>query len=242
MTTAKNLILCACLVWSLTSLLAQTSAPVQASLPGQTSPPKSGFSTNDPHSFAFSERNPRYELRPGDGVELGFEFSPEFNQTATVQPDGFMNLRGIGDVHVAGLTVPEFTRTLNSEYGTILKQPVITVVLKDFEKPYFIASGQVTKPGKYELRGDTNLTEAVAMAGGFNDMAKHSKVVLFRRVSPGQFEAKVFDLKKMMNEKNLQEDAYLRPGDMIYVPQSNYSKIRRYIPAPGLGMYLTPSF
>src|SRR6185369_328312 len=54
----------------------------------------------------FSEHNPRYSLRPGDVLELTFNFSPEFNQSVSVQPDGFVTLREIGDVHVAGQTVP----------------------------------------------------------------------------------------------------------------------------------------
>jgi polysaccharide export outer membrane protein len=56
------------------------------------------------------------------------------------------------------------------------------VVLKDFEKPYFIADGQVARPGKYDLRGDTTLTEAINMAGSFTENAKHSRIVLFRKV------------------------------------------------------------
>jgi protein involved in polysaccharide export with SLBB domain len=54
-------------------------------------------------------------------------------------------------------------------------------VLKDFEKPYFVAGGRVARPGKYDLRGDTTVSQGIALAGGFLDSAKHSQVVLFRR-------------------------------------------------------------
>src|SRR5205807_719649 len=106
-----------------------------------------------------------------------FELSPEFNQTAvTVQPDGFISLRAVGDIKVDGQTVPVLTQTLKTAYSKILHDPIISVVLKDFEKPYFIADGQLGRPGKYDLRGSVTLTEAIAMAGGFNDSAKHSQV------------------------------------------------------------------
>jgi hypothetical protein len=52
-----------------------------------------------------------------------------------------------------------------------LHNPIINVVLKDFEKPYFIAGGQVAHPGKFDLRDDTTLTEAIAIAGGFTGKA-----------------------------------------------------------------------
>src|SRR6266702_3743619 len=88
---------------------------------------------------AFSDRYPRYKIQPGDTFDLAFELSPEFNQTAAVQPDGFVILRGIGDMPVQDLTVPELTAKLRSAYQKILNDPLITIVLKDFEKAYFIA-------------------------------------------------------------------------------------------------------
>jgi polysaccharide biosynthesis/export protein len=188
----------------------------------------------------FAEHNPRYAVRAGDSMDLTFAFSPEFNQSVTVQPDGFVTLRDIGDVHVAGLTVPELSEAVKNAYAKVLKDPAVAVVLRDFEKPYFIAAGDVAKPGKYELRGDTTLTEAVAIAGGFDNAAKHSRVVLYRKTSDQWMEGKVVDIKKMMASRNLNEDIHLNPGDMIFVPRSAYSKIKPFIPTPGLGMGFVP--
>jgi polysaccharide biosynthesis/export protein len=186
----------------------------------------------------FQERRPRYKLEAGDVCEISFELNPEFNQTVTVQPDGYITLRGIGDVAVKGETVPELTEMLRSDYNKILNDPLISVVLKDFEKPYFIADGQVGKPGKYDLRGDVTLTEAVAMAGGFTDAAKHSQVLLFRRASEGWYSAETFDVKKMEKTGNLKEDPTLRPGDMLFVPKNKFSKIKALLPGSNLGAYV----
>ena len=71
-----------------------------------------------------SQRYPRYELRPDDVLDISFEFTPEFNQTVAVQPDGYINLRELGDVHVAGLTVPELTEAIRTGYGKILNSPI----------------------------------------------------------------------------------------------------------------------
>jgi len=79
-------------------------------------------------------------------MDLFFEFSPEFNQTVNVQPDGFISLRGIGDVHVSTQTVPQLISTLQIAYSKILSKPAISVLLKDFESPYFTATGQVGHP------------------------------------------------------------------------------------------------
>jgi polysaccharide export outer membrane protein len=187
------------------------------------------------------ERNPRYRLRKGDTLDLDFELSPEFNQTVAVQPDGYVTLKGVGSIFVEGQSVPELTETVKAVYAKILHDPVVAIALKDFEKPYFIASGQVSKPGKYDLRSDLTVTEAVAIAGGFNDKAKHSQVVLFRPVPGGGYEAKLLNVKKLLASRNLSEDVHLQPGDMVYVPQSAFSRIRPFIPTSSMGAYYNPA-
>src|ERR1700686_5009440 len=52
-------------------------------------------------------RNERYRLQPSDIMDVAFRFTPEFNQTVTVQPDGFISLEVAGDLKVAGLTLAE---------------------------------------------------------------------------------------------------------------------------------------
>ena len=186
----------------------------------------------------FQTRNPRYLVEAGDSFDLLFELSPEFNQTVVVQPDGFVTLKAVGDLHVAEHTIPELRDLVRQAYAKILRDPIISISLKDFEKPYFIASGQVGRPGKYELRGDTTVVEAVAMAGGFNTSAKDSQVVLYRRVSQDWMQGRILDVKKMMHTKNLSEDLHIMPGDMIIVPQNRISKIKPFI--PNTGVYVNP--
>ena len=192
--------------------------------------PKTG--QNGTNAPSFQQRNPRYELRPGDKFDLAFEFNPELDQTLTVQPDGFITLREIGDLHVAGMTVPEIIARLRESYDKFVQNPAITVFLTDFDMPYFICTGQVAKPGKYDLRADTTVTEALAIAGGFLESAKHSQVVVFRRTSQDLYETKLMDVKKMLASRNLEEDYHLEPGDMIWVPQNRISKIKKFLPVP----------
>ena len=188
------------------------------------------------NSFGFSERHPRYEMQPGDAFDLTFEYTPEFNQTVTVQPDGYVSMRNVGDLYVAGQTVPQVTVKVTDLYGKVLNKPAISILMKDYEKPYFIADGQVGHPGKYELRGDTTVVQAIAMAGGFTSSAKHSNVVLFRRISDQWVESKLLDVKKMQNSKNLSEDVHLRPGDMVFVPKNALSKIEPFLPTSSFNM------
>jgi polysaccharide biosynthesis/export protein len=166
----------------------------------------------------------RYRLRSGDVIELNFPFVPAFNHTITILPDGYVMCRAIGGLRVSGLTVPELTETLRAKYGSILRDPVITVAIQDFEKPYFIVAGEVERPGKYDLRGDTTVTQAVAIAGGVKAQGKYSQAAVFRRLADGRFETKTLDLKKMLNEAQLGADLRLEPRDMIFIPRGRHIK------------------
>lgn len=202
-----------------------------------TAPATTNAKASDAGQDSFRDRYPRYKLRSGDAFDISFELSPEFNQSVSVQPDGYVTLRGVGDVHVADQTVPQLTSTLRTAYEKILHDPVISVVLKDFEKPYFVADGQIGRPGKYELRGTTTLTEAIAMAGGFQDTAKHSQVLLFRRVDESWVSAKIINVKKMEKAGDLKEDPVLHPGDMLFVPKNRLSKIKPFLPSSSMGTF-----
>src|SRR5882762_4820970 len=71
----------------------------------------------------------RYRLQPGDVLEVQFRYSPEFNQTVTVQPDGYISLEIGGDLKVAGMTVEESRRIILKKAGERLQDPVANVLL-----------------------------------------------------------------------------------------------------------------
>jgi polysaccharide biosynthesis/export protein len=186
------------------------------------------------------QRYPRYKIGANDVMDLTFRYTPEFNQEVTVQPDGYIQLKGLpADVHAQGLTVVELTNNLQKAYSSILHDPVINIILKDFDRPYFIAGGFVGKPGKYDLRGTTTASQAIAIAGGFADGAKNSQVVLFRRYSDEWMETKVLDLKTVLKGKNVNEDTVLQPGDMLFVPKSTFAKIEKFLPRTSIGSFFS---
>jgi polysaccharide export outer membrane protein len=188
------------------------------------------------------ERAPRYKLQRGDSFQLQFAYTPDFDQVVRIQPDGYITLKSAGTIVAAGLTIPELTTAVEHAYDGILNKPLVTVDLKDFEQPFFIVGGQVGKPGKYDLRADLTVTEGVAIAGGFTKASKHSQVVLFRPDKNGMAEARLINVKKMLNNRDLAEDIHLRPGDMIFVPKNTISKIEHFLPTSSLGLYGYPGF
>jgi hypothetical protein len=96
-------------------------------------------------------RDSRYRICASDVLALTFPLTPEFDQTVNVQPDGFVSLAGVGDVHLEGFTTEESIAAIKEAYGKILHEPIVTLELKDFNKPYFIVNGQVHNGLNFQL-------------------------------------------------------------------------------------------
>jgi polysaccharide export outer membrane protein len=203
------------------SAVSALASPVVASTAGDPRP------TDD--RPALQQRNPRYRVQRDDILNIWFALSPELNQTVTIQPDGYINLQTAGSTFVLGMTVPEVVVAVKKAYANILHDPIVDVDLKDFQKPFFVALGQVGKPGQYDLRYDMTVTEAIGVAGGFSPGAK-TQVLLYHRVSNEWAEVKLLNIKQILNGKNVNEDAHLMPGDMIFVPEKFITKFRKYVP------------
>lgn len=182
----------------------------------------------------------RYRLVPGDVLEIVYRYTPEFNQTVTIHPDGFVVLEIVGDLKLGGLTLVEARQTIIEKASVRLKDPEVTLLLKEFQKPYFIVSGEVGQPGKFEMREDVTALQAVLMAGGFKDSAKSSQIVVFRKINAEFAEVRLLNLKKIKQTSDLENDLTLEAGDIIFVPRNNFSKVERFVKLASLFNILNP--
>ena len=192
------------------------------------------------HADDTLHERPRYQIQPGDVVELHYRFTPEFNQTITVQPDGHAELNVIGDVKLSDLTVDQARDTIVARAKETLNNPDLNVVLKDFQHPYVVVAGEVNSPGKIELREHTSAVQAVMLAGGFKQDAKTKRILVFRRINNDTAEVKQLDLHHLSKTSDMEKDFQLSPGDMLLVQRDNLEKVSRYVKVLNLGMYFDP--
>jgi polysaccharide export outer membrane protein len=193
-----------------------------------------------PPTLGTYERNPRYLLNPGDVVDVQYRYTPEYNQTVTIQPDGFVSLEIVGDVKIGSLNLEQARSLLLKKAGTRLKEPEITLILKEFQKPYFVVAGEVPVPGKFDLREKMTALQAVMLAGGFKPSARSSEVLLFRKINSETAEVKVLSLKNINRTSDLEEDLALEAGDMLFVPQNRLAKVERYMKLANIGLFFNP--
>lgn len=185
-------------------------------------------------------RGRRYRLNPGDVLEISYRYTPEFNQTVSIHPDGFIVLPIVGDLKVADLTLTEAKTLILERAAKRLKDPEITIFLKEFQKPYYVVAGEIATPGRFEMNEEITALQAVMLAGGFKDSAKTSRVFVFRKINKNMAEVKTLDLKKIKKTSDLENDLNLESGDIVWVPQNKFSKFEKYIRLTSIGAILNP--
>lgn len=175
---------------------------------------------------------PRYRIEPSDVLTVMYRYTPEYDRTVTVQPDGYITLPIVGAVDIGGMTVDEATEAVRVQAAQRLRDPEITIEMKEFQRPRFFVGGEVGKPGEFPLRGQIGVLEAIAMAGGFKSSAKHSRVVLVRRLDHNRAFRAVVDAKELAKNGEAR-DYTLQAGDLLFVPQNRVSKVASIVPLFG---------
>jgi len=220
----RKLLLCVCLCLSASAFLkAQTVQPTEKQPPQLTAPSEV-----------------RYRLVPGDVLDVVYRYTPEFNQTVTLHPDGYVGLEIVGDLKLSGLTLEEARKNIVEKATVRLKDPEITLLLKEFQKPYFVVSGEVVQPGRFEMRESVTALQAVMTAGGFKDTAKMSQIIVFRKINNEFAEVKMLNLKGIKKSSDLENDLTLVAGDIVLVPRNNFSKIEKFVRLTSLTTLLNP--
>ena len=108
-------------------------------------------------------------------------------------------------------------------------------------QPYVVVAGEVAKPGKIEINGDTTALQAVMLAGGFMPSAKETQVILFRHINEDTAEVHRLNLHNIKKKAQLERDMELEPGDMLLVTSNRLEHLSRFMKATNLGLYFNPA-
>ncbi|MCB0258645.1 MAG: polysaccharide biosynthesis/export family protein [Calditrichaeota bacterium] len=162
---------------------------------------------------------PEYRLGFGDVLDIRFFNSAQFDQTVTVRPDGRISILRLGDVYVNGMTPSQLDSIITEKYAEIIIDPDITVIVREFGAYQVYVLGEVNRSGGIALRREMTLLQAIAAAGGPNNYAKLSSVMLLRRDGKGEVEAVRIDLTKSLSGE-APSDLPVQAQDIIYLPKT----------------------
>ncbi len=177
----------------------------------------------------WSDAEPPYRIYPGDELEITVPSAPELSKTATVQPDGRVNLPLIHGVMVADRTAPQVEAQLAQAYSSQLLRPDIYVGIKTAAPLKVFIGGEVDKPGVYDMPGDINALQAIIQAGGFKTSARRTGVVIIRRSADSRPMMRIIDLKKGLADPGRNDLAPLRRFDIVYVPTTSLASAGNFM-------------
>jgi polysaccharide export outer membrane protein len=156
-------------------------------------------------------------LREGDVLRITFPGSANLDSVQPIRRDGKITLQLVGDVDAAGITPDELQQKLVKLYASQITSKEITVVLQSSAFPVFV-TGSVIHPGKVLSDHPITALEAVMEAGGPVYATANLKAVKVSRNSHGVMENYTLNLKAILEGKET-KPFYLKPGDIVYVPE-----------------------
>ena len=168
-----------------------------------------------------------YKIGRQDLLEIRVFDLKELDQTVRVADDGSISLPLLGRLQVAGLTKGELegliARLLEERY---VRNPQVTIFVKEYESKKVAVSGAVKKPDTYEMLGEKTLLEMISLAGGLDkDLGR--EIVIFRSNDQGEAERLAVDLERLVYAADPALNLAVQPGDIIYVP--TVEKVRIFV-------------
>lgn len=156
-----------------------------------------------------------YRIGPEDVLTISVWKNDALGGEMPVRPDGMISLPLLNDVQAAGLTPMELRDVLVKRLSEYMPAPEVSVIIKEIKSPKVSILGEVTHPGRYDLRGRTTVLDLLALAGGLTEFASRSRIVILRASGPGPNRIR-FDYGKATQD-GAKENIELRPGDIVLV-------------------------
>ena len=156
-------------------------------------------------------------LREGDELKISFPDNANLDSAQQIRRDGKIVMPLIGEVQAAGMTPDALRESLLKLYSTQISSKEINVFVQASTFPVFV-TGAVIRPGKILSDHPITAIETVMEAGGFDYTIADMKDVRIIRNEDGKLKNYHINLKKVLDGTD-DKPFYMKPGDIIYVPQ-----------------------
>jgi len=187
-----------------TPAAAAPTAAAPAATPPAAAPPATGVNVG-----------PEYKIGIDDVLDIAVWNNTTVSRTVPVRPDGKITLPLIHEVQAAGLTPSQLRAALMAKLVEYMPTPELSVIVREVHSNKISVLGEVRKAGRYEITQRATVLDAVALAGGFNDWARRSKLVIMRHDGTAVKRIPV-NYNKIVAEED--DNILLQPGDIVVVP------------------------
>jgi polysaccharide export outer membrane protein len=175
-----------------------------------------------PSTFAPVERIPvtdDYRIGPGDELLIRVWGQIDLNAKLVVDRGGEVFLPKVGSLSVAGLKFQQLPEYFRTAIGRVFRNFDLTVSLGQLRSIQVFVVGQARRPGSYTVSSLCTLVNALFASGGPSSTGSMRHIQLKRNDSV----VSEFDFYDLLLRGDKSKDAWLLPGDVIYIPPAGPS-------------------
>ncbi|MBL0275934.1 MAG: polysaccharide biosynthesis/export family protein [Anaeromyxobacter sp.] len=162
-----------------------------------------------------------YRIAPGDVLSVRVWNQEAMSVARTrVRDDGRISVPFLQDVEAANRTPAELATVLKARLQAFVVGPVVTITLEDLRPLRIPVTGEVARPGIYEVDRKTGVLAALAAAGGLGEFARRDAVHVLRyqvplgEVAPARIR---FGYQALLRGERPAAAFRLREGDVVVV-------------------------
>ncbi len=182
-----------------------------------------------------------YKLGANDEIAIRVLGQPEYSiEKIKISPVGRIFHPLLGDVEVAGRTVPQLIEELTKDLAEYLLNPKISIALLETRSAKVGVLGEVLRPGILIMNEPMRILDAIKEAGGLTDYGNKSNVIVYRQENNGRIGTHEVNLKKLLEGKSSSsENIELQPGDTVMVTGNMRKKVTFVASLTSIGSFMT---
>ena len=166
-----------------------------------------------------------YVIGPTDQLNIFVWRQPDLSMNAIVRPDGKISVPLIDDMQAAGRTPSELSKAITTKLAEYVQDPKVTVIVTNFVGPFdqqIRVVGEAAKPQAISYRRNMTVLDVMIQVGGLTEYAAGNRAVLVRGSGSDSHTSFRLKLADLLKDGDVRANAFVRPGDVIIIPQSYF--------------------
>jgi len=156
-----------------------------------------------------------YQLPPGSGVLDALSAAGGATEVAALKDARLLN------PGIAPQVVDLQTALAGAPAANIRLRGGETLVVPEDLANLVSVTGEVVRPGRYRIKGEMRLLDALLAAGGITERASTTQARLVR----ASRESEALNLDALLMRQEMSQNIVMQPGDTVFIPEETNNKI-----------------
>jgi polysaccharide export outer membrane protein len=165
----------------------------------------------------------RYQIGPGDQLDVNVWRHPELSARVPVRPDGKVTTPLIEDLQAVGMNPADLAREIEKRLARYIREPSVTVLVTNFvgnSSEQVRVVGQAARPAALPYKQNMTLLDVMIAVGGITEFAAGNRAVLIRQAEGNkQYSIR---LKDLLKGGDVSANVEMLPGDVIMIPEGMF--------------------